>query len=104
MEDRCLCCGEIIPEGQQVCKNCMVAAREMGIRPKDKKRWTKDIWQNILCGWFVGMAVLGHLLIGLCVTMLITGGNANSWCVAALLTCSVLITLGILRYLGKGCK
>lgn len=23
MEDRCVCCGEIIPEGQQVCKNCM---------------------------------------------------------------------------------
>lgn len=23
MEDRCVCCGETIPEGQQVCKNCM---------------------------------------------------------------------------------
>lgn len=23
MEDRCVCCGEIIPEGQQVCENCM---------------------------------------------------------------------------------
>ena len=22
MEDRCICCGEIIPEGQQVCKEC----------------------------------------------------------------------------------
>lgn len=23
MEDRCVCCGEIIPEGQQVCENCI---------------------------------------------------------------------------------
>ena len=22
MEDRCICCGEIIPEGQQVCRIC----------------------------------------------------------------------------------
>lgn len=22
MEDRCICCGEIIPEGRQVCKKC----------------------------------------------------------------------------------
>lgn len=22
MEDRCICCGKIIPEGQQVCKEC----------------------------------------------------------------------------------
>lgn len=23
MEDRCVCCGKIIPEGRQVCKNCV---------------------------------------------------------------------------------
>lgn len=22
MEDRCICCGEIIPEGRQICVNC----------------------------------------------------------------------------------
>lgn len=22
MEERCICCGEIIPEGRQVCPNC----------------------------------------------------------------------------------
>lgn len=26
MEDRCVCCGTIIPEGQQVCPNCMERA------------------------------------------------------------------------------
>ena len=23
-ENRCVCCGEIIPEGKQVCQNCLV--------------------------------------------------------------------------------
>ena len=27
MEDRCICCGEIIPEGQQVCKMCQEGSR-----------------------------------------------------------------------------
>ena len=28
MEDRCVCCGEIIPEGQMVCPNCLVYVKE----------------------------------------------------------------------------
>lgn len=28
MLDRCICCGAIIPEGRQVCPNCMVASNE----------------------------------------------------------------------------
>ena len=105
--ERCICCGEIIPEGRSVCPNCMVATGSVKNK-KHKKHWTtaqKDIWCNFLCGWFVGMAVLGHLLIGLCVVLLMTGGNDdNLWCVAALLAGSVLVTFGILRYLGKGGK
>ena len=27
-EDRCVCCGEIIPEGMMVCPNCLVASKE----------------------------------------------------------------------------
>ena len=27
-EDRCVCCGEIIPEGQMVCPNCLVYVKE----------------------------------------------------------------------------
>ena len=30
--DRCVCCGEIIPEGTQYCKNCYAKAER-----KDKK-------------------------------------------------------------------
>lgn len=104
--EKCICCGEIIPEGRHVCSNCMTATGKVNEKPK-KKRSTiqKDIWYNFLCGWFVGMAVLGHLLIGLCVVILMTDGNANNlWCVATLLACSVLVTFGILRYLGKGGK
>ena len=29
-EDRCVCCGEIIPEGMMVCHNCLVASKEGG--------------------------------------------------------------------------
>lgn len=28
MADRCVCCGEIIPEGRQVCPNCEKKAKE----------------------------------------------------------------------------
>ena len=28
MEDRCVCCGEIIPEGQMVCPNCLLYVKE----------------------------------------------------------------------------
>lgn len=26
-EDRCVCCGEIIPEGRMVCPNCLVTVK-----------------------------------------------------------------------------
>ena len=29
MEDRCVMCGEIIPEGRQVCKQCEEKAKEV---------------------------------------------------------------------------
>lgn len=28
-ENRCVCCGEIIPEGRQVCPSCEAAAKEV---------------------------------------------------------------------------
>ena len=27
-EDRCICCGEIVPEGTMVCPNCWVASKK----------------------------------------------------------------------------
>ena len=28
MEDKCVCCGEVIPEGRQVCPQCETKARK----------------------------------------------------------------------------
>ena len=33
MEDRCICCGDIIPEGRQVCPNC-----EESVKIKNKEK------------------------------------------------------------------
>lgn len=27
-EDRCVCCGEIVPEGSLACPNCLVCVKE----------------------------------------------------------------------------
>lgn len=35
MEDRCVCCGEIIPEGRMVCPNCEVASKARRETPCD---------------------------------------------------------------------
>ena len=73
-----------------------------------KKKWTvvlKDIWYNALCGLCVGMMVTGFWFIGMLVVFLVTEGNAtNWWCQAAMELGSVMLTLGILRYLGRGGK
>ena len=106
--ERCICCGTIIPEGRSVCPNCMVATKEMEIRKKHKKHWTtvlRDVWYNFLCGWFVGMAVIGVWFVGFLVVFLVTDGNAvNRWSMAALALASMMLTFGILRYLGRGGK
>lgn len=34
MEDRCVCCGEIVPEGQWVCEKCKME----GKRDQNKKQ------------------------------------------------------------------
>ena len=59
MEDRCIFCGEIIPEGVQVCPKCMVASKKKSWRVRKQKHfyyckdwfvfplaieWTKDIY------------------------------------------------------------
>ena len=35
MTDRCVCCGEIIPEGSQVCGNCVTKAQST----EKRKEW-----------------------------------------------------------------
>ena len=75
---------------------------------KHKKHWTtvlKDIWYNSLCGLCVGMIIVGFWFIGMLVVFLVTDGNANNWwCIACLGLASLMLTYGILRYLGRGGK
>lgn len=106
--ERCICCGTIIPEGRSVCPNCMVATKEMEIRKKRKKHWTvdlRDLWCNFLCGVLLGMTVVGFWVIGLLVVLNVAGEIVGGWwCALALMVGSVMLTLGILRYLGRGSK
>ncbi len=45
--NRCVCCGEIIPEGRQVCPTC-----EMGKRNKQVKRQIRKFMREIKDGAF----------------------------------------------------
>lgn len=38
MIERCICCGEIIPEGRQVCPSCEAAAKEATTDGKENPR------------------------------------------------------------------
>ena len=77
-------------------------------KKKHKKHWItvlEDIWYNSLCGLCVGMIVVGFWFMGMLIVFLATDGNAtNLWCQIAMALCGLLLTLGILRYLGRGCK
>lgn len=37
MEDRCICCGDIIPEGRQVCPSCEADAENTLRKTKHKE-------------------------------------------------------------------
>ena len=36
MEDRCICCGAIIPEGNWVCPNCLLNVKKEGSNEGNK--------------------------------------------------------------------
>ena len=36
MDNRCVCCGEIIPEGRQVCPNCEKGKRRITMKNRNK--------------------------------------------------------------------
>jgi hypothetical protein len=75
---------------------------------KHKKHWTtvlEDIWYNSLCGLCVGMIIVGFWFMGMLVVFLVSDGNAtNWWCQVAVALASMILTFGILRYLGRGGK
>lgn len=47
MEDRCVCCGDIIPEGQQVCNNCTESSiKDSGNRRQFDTGAVRDIQED----------------------------------------------------------
>lgn len=67
-EDRCVVCGNIVPEGRQVCPNCMVTIKPDGIHELSKHQYeleeripncTVEILRCKVCGdisigWYRG--------------------------------------------------
>lgn len=46
-ENRCVTCGEIIPEGKQVCPKCKESVRIYGVRVTYKYGWTRFFHGNL---------------------------------------------------------
>ena len=44
MEDRCVCCGEIVPEGKQVCKSCIAKYK---LNESSSKPMVQAVWEDI---------------------------------------------------------
>lgn len=46
MENRCICCGEIIPEGRQVCPKCENAKPKNWTEMKDVRKAVLTVFQK----------------------------------------------------------
>lgn len=58
-ENRCVCCGEQIPEGTQVCPHCKAEADGYA-RQVDKKNHRKAVVNQIMWDWVypIGLVIL----------------------------------------------
>ena len=54
-ENRCVCCGEVIPEGRQVCPVCMERAAKQGKYERATEVMMDWVYPLIL----IGLVVLG---------------------------------------------
>jgi len=45
-ENRCVCCGEVIPEGGQVCPNCKKEAADLPVRKQITIRYPPDVTEK----------------------------------------------------------
>ena len=60
-ENRCVCCGGIIPEGQQVCPLCQKEADEkLYNAERTLKRKSRLFW--LLDNWVIPLAVLALII------------------------------------------
>lgn len=53
-EDRCICCGEIVPEGRMVCPNCMAKLKDapMTLKPYVQKGRLVEVTRCRECRWY----------------------------------------------------
>lgn len=80
MEDRCVSCGTIIPEGQQVCRNCMKGGIGTMMRngegypspteheairniEEEKNKYVEEVFDNIE----KMLSLIGYELVGICI-------------------------------------
>jgi hypothetical protein len=70
--DRCVCCGEIIPEGQWVCKNCKAEGkREQNILVFDIPEGYGRLWMRF-------RRTEGMLVFGICGRKIKVGRNPEA--------------------------
>ena len=101
MEDKCVCCGAIIPEGTMTCPNCM---ESVGNYTRKTNR-VKNTINNVLSVLLVSMAIIGFFFIGIFVAFLSKGGGVlRPWHIIVTMLVSIVLTFSILRYLGRGGK
>ena len=60
-ENRCVCCGRIIPEGRQVCESCEAAAYYHEETPEDKAE--RIIWDWIIPAVVIGAVIAVYLFV-----------------------------------------
>lgn len=70
--DRCVCCGEIIPEGQQVCESCKAESR------RKKNVPIFDIPEGYGRFWMRFNETEGLLLFGICGRKIKVGRNQEA--------------------------
>lgn len=46
MEDRCVCCGAIVPEGEMVCSTCVVDVFSKNKRPPARLGWAQSLFRR----------------------------------------------------------
>lgn len=67
-ENRCVCCGSIIPEGQQVCPLCQKEAEEK-LAQVNRSAKRRDCLYYLLDNWFVPLGLVALFLVAVYVLM-----------------------------------
>ena len=61
-EDRCVCCGQPVPEGTQVCPSCMKLLEDNKIEVRKVSRL--DAFLYILEEWLIPIGIIAAIVVG----------------------------------------